>query len=189
MLELLSIRTNKGGQKVSDFGLLNSMIYLNKHAMLAEVFLEVNGGTQLITDSFRQSGSDTQILYYTLLNIWLLSFVQAGIDKFIAVPKYGVLKNVCEVLQKLSREKLTRVAFMIFKNVENNQACLELLIDAKLIKITDTLLKGNIKTEELIKQIQSTNTILENNIKVLSNFDKYQREINSDSLEWSSVHT
>ncbi len=80
------------------------------------MFLE-NGGSQLILDSFRSSGSDTQVLYYVLLNIWLLSFVDAGIEKFIGVPKYGVLKNVCEILQKLSREKLTRVAFLIFKNL------------------------------------------------------------------------
>lgn len=51
------------------------------------------------------------------------------------------------MLQKLSREKLTRVAFLIFKNLENNQACLELLIDARLLKIIETLLKGNIKNE------------------------------------------
>jgi len=70
------------------------MIYLNKHAALAEVFLE-NGGGQLIIDSFRQSGSDTQILYYTLLNIWLLSFVETAVQKFIAVPKNGVLRSVC----------------------------------------------------------------------------------------------
>ena len=83
-----------------------------------------NGGGQLILDSFRGSGSDTQVLYYVLLNVWLLSFVESAIEKFISVPKYGVLKSVCEVLQKLSREKLTRVAFLIFKNLENNQACL-----------------------------------------------------------------
>ena len=34
---------------------------------------------------------------------------------------------------------------MIFKNVEQHQVCLELLIDGKLLKIIDTLLKGNIK--------------------------------------------
>ena len=59
-----------------------------------------------------------------LLNVWLLSFVDVAVEKFIGVAKYGVLRSVCEILQKLSREKLTRVAFLIFKNLENNQACL-----------------------------------------------------------------
>ncbi len=63
---------------MSDFCLLNSLIYLNKHQVLAEVFLE-NGGGQLILDAFRQSGSDTQVLYYVLLNVWLLSFVEVAL--------------------------------------------------------------------------------------------------------------
>lgn len=188
LLECLGMRRDSRKQKVSDFCLLSSLIHLNKHESLAEVFIENNGG-KLITDSLRQSGSETQMLYYTLLNIWLLSFVPLGVEKLLAVPKYGVLKSVCEILQKLSREKLTRVAFMIFKNVEGNQTCLELLIDGKLLKIIDTLLKGNIKDEALIESIKSTGSNLENNIRILSNFDKYAREINSEHLEWSSVHT
>ena len=78
---------------------------------------------------------------------------------------------------------------MIFKNVETNQTCLELLIDAKLLKIIDTLLKGNIKDESLIDSIKNTGSVLENNIRILSNFDKYAREIDSEYLQWSSVHT
>jgi hypothetical protein len=52
---------------------------------------------------------------------------------------------ICEVLQKISRDKLVRVAFIIFKNLQNNQVCLELMMDVGLLKIIDTLLKGNIK--------------------------------------------
>lgn len=123
MLELLQSKKDRNKQKLSDFCILNSLIYLNKHQALAEVFLE-NGGGQIIIDSFRSSGNDTQFLYYILLNIWLLSFVEVAIEKLISVPKFGILKSVCEVLQKLSREKLTRVAFMIFKNVEVSEQCL-----------------------------------------------------------------
>ena len=58
------------------------------------MFLD-NGGSQLIIDGLKHSGSETQMLYYTLLNIWLLSFVDAAIEKFLAVPKFAVLKSVC----------------------------------------------------------------------------------------------
>lgn len=78
---------------------------------------------------------------------------------------------------------------MIFKNVSNNQACLEQLIDGKLLKIIENLLKNNIKDETLLENIKSIGTLLENNIKFLSNFEKYAREINSEHLDWSSVHT
>lgn len=96
------MRRESRKQKVSDFCLMSSLIYLNKHQSLAEVFLE-NGGTQLIIDGLKNSGSETQMLYYTLLNVWLLSFVDIAIEKFLAVPKFAVLKSVCSILQKLSR--------------------------------------------------------------------------------------
>ena len=96
------MRRESRKQKVSDFCLMSSLIYLNKHQSLAEVFLE-NGGTQLIIDGLKNSGSETQMLYYTLLNVWLLSFVEIAIEKFLAVRKFAVLKSVCSILQKLSR--------------------------------------------------------------------------------------
>lgn len=64
---------------------------------------------------------------------------------------------------------------MIFKNIQTSHSSLELMIDNKLLKIIDTLLKGNIKDHVLIDEIKNIGTVLENNIKVLSSFDKYCR--------------
>lgn len=119
----------------------------------------------------------------------MLSFIEEGIERFISVAKFGVIKSMCEILQKISREKITRISFMIFKNIQSNNTCLELMMDYKLIKIIDTLLKGNIKDHQLIEDIKTIGTVLENNIRVLSSFDKYCKEVNSEMLEWSSVHT
>ena len=71
---------------------------------------------------------------------------------------------------------------MIFKNIEHNHSCLELMMDNKLLKIIDTILKGNLKDEQLINSIKSISTILESNIRILSSFDKYVKEINTESL-------
>lgn len=64
---------------------------------------------------------------------------------------------------------------MIFKNIQTSHTSLELMIDNKLLKIIDTLLKGNIKDHALIDEIKNIGSVLENNIKVLSSFDKYCR--------------
>lgn len=142
----------------------------------------------MLTECLNRSGNDIQLIYYTLLNVWMLSFVDEAIEKLISVPKLGVVKSVCEILQKVSREKITRVAFMIFKNIEKDHSCLELMMDNKLLKIIDTILKGNLKDEELITSIKDIGATLESNIRVLSSFDKYVKEINTEVLEWSSVH-
>lgn len=107
-----------------------------------------------------KSNNDIQKIYYALLNVWMLSFVEEGIERFISVPKFGVIKSICEILQKISREKITRISFMIFKNIQGNNGSLELMIDSKLLKIIDTLLKGNIKDQQLIEDIKSIGTVL-----------------------------
>ena len=78
---------------------------------------------------------------------------------------------------------------MIFKNIQKSNGCLELMIDNRLLKIIDTLLKGNIKDEILIEEIKNIGTELEKNIRILSSFDKYCKEVTNEQLEWSSVHT
>jgi V-type H+-transporting ATPase subunit H len=162
-------------------------VHLNKHEFLANVFLEY-GGASFLLDCFNRSGNDIQLIYYTLLNVWMLSFIPETVEKLFGTAKFGVIKHICEILQKVSREKITRVAFMIFKNIQHEHTCLELMIDNRLLKIIDTILKGNIKDEELITEIKDIGTILESNIRVLSSFDKYVKEVNSETLDWSSVH-
>jgi len=46
---------------------------MNKHEDLASVFLE-NAGADIILSVLEQNTNEVQLLYYTLLNIWLLSF-------------------------------------------------------------------------------------------------------------------
>ena len=75
-----------------------------------------NNGAPLIINVFDHYTNEVQLIYYAFLNIWLLSFVKKGVNDLISVPKTGVIKGICDVLQKISREKLIRVAFSIFKN-------------------------------------------------------------------------
>lgn len=50
-----------------------------------------------------KSNNDIQKIYYALLNVWMLSFIEEGIEKFISVAKLNVIKAMCEILQKISR--------------------------------------------------------------------------------------
>lgn len=57
----------------------------------------------MILESLLKSSNDIQKIYYTLLNVWMISFIEEGIDRFISVAKFGIIKNMCEILQKISR--------------------------------------------------------------------------------------
>jgi len=59
-----------------------------------------------------------------------------------------------EVVQKLSREKLVRLAFLCFRNLcENSEDSIEIMVDNQILKQVDLLLKGNIKDAEVVEDI------------------------------------
>jgi len=55
-------------------------------------------------------------MYYTILNVWLMSFCEDSLLVFNN-PKYGFIRLTIEIIQKISREKLVRVSFAYFKNL------------------------------------------------------------------------
>jgi len=55
--------------------------------------------------------------------------------------------------------------------------------------LIDNLSKTNIKDEDLKNDMESVGEILEKNIKILSSFEKYVKELNTDKLDWTPVHT
>ena len=77
-----------------------------------------------------------------------------------------------------------------------------------ILKIVDTLLKGNIKDKDVIEDVEYVGQVLEKNLKILSliliflfneslmkllkkirSFEKYVKELNAGHLEWSPVHS
>lgn len=132
---------------------MSSIVNLIKHEDLCKIFIK-NGGVELLIENLSRNSSDLQVVYYTFLNVWLISFVEEAYLTYFAVPKLGIIRSICEILQKISRDKLVRVAFNIFKNLQKNHECLELMMDVGLLKLIDTLLKGNIKDKQVIDDIK-----------------------------------
>lgn len=116
-------------------------------------------------------------MYYTLLVLWLISFSDKSIP-FFTQPHLRLVGLAIEVIQKISREKLVRVAFACFKNLSLWTPCIEVLVDNDLLKVCETLLKGNIKEKEVIDDITALGEVLEKNIKILTSYEKYVKEIN-----------
>lgn len=114
LLNLLNMRSRD--KKISEFCLMTCLVHLNKHEDLSTIFLENAGGTMILS-VLEQNTNEVQLLYYTLLNVWLLSFTENGVRDFISVAKLGVIRHICDILQKISREKLVRISFAIFKNI------------------------------------------------------------------------
>lgn len=130
--------------KIADFMIMPICVYLLKHDALAIQFLK-SGGMKIITQLMSKYPTDLQISYYTILGLWLLSYTNDSIAYF-SDASIGLIRMTIEAIQKISREKILRVAFGCFKNlVDVSPLCIELMVDNGLIKVVDLLLKGNLK--------------------------------------------
>lgn len=174
--------------KLSTYVLLNSLTFLLRIENLVHVFVE-SGGIETIFTILSKNSSELQVMYYAFLCIWLISYVPDAIKSFID-PALRFIATMTEVILKLSREKIVRVAFATFRNLcDTSPEAIELMVDAGLLKIIDTLMKGNIKDKDIIEDLEYVGTILEKNLKILSSFEKYVKEINTQVLDWSPVHS
>ncbi|CAD8207074.1 unnamed protein product [Paramecium octaurelia] len=174
--------------KIADFMIMPICVHFLKHEALAIQFIK-SGGIRIISNLLSKYSTDLQIAYYTILALWLLSFTNESIPLF-SDPTIGLIRLIIESVQKISREKILRVSFACFRNlVDVSPQCIELMVDNGLIKVVDLLLKGNLKDQDLIDDIKYVGEILEKNMKILTSFEKYVKELNAQNLTWSPVHT
>ena len=145
-------------------------------------------------DILQRNSGELQVIYYTLLNVWVLTFEKTSRPKF-ADPKALIVPSMIEAVKNTSREKVSRVAFKIFRVESLNQNlakwddCIELLVDNNLLKVVENELRKNIKDDVLKGNLDFLIDILERNYRILSSYEKYTKEINTDKLNWGPCHS
>ena len=94
------------------------------------------------------------------------------------------------VIQIISREKILRVSFGTFRNlIEHCEAAIEIMVESGLLRMVELYSKTNIKDEELKEDLDFVGQVLEKNLRILTSFDKYLKELNTTTLEWGPVHS
>jgi hypothetical protein len=72
---------------------MSSVVNLIKHEDMGQIFIK-NGGVELLIDSLSKNSNDLQIIYYTFLNIWLISFLDEAYSSYLAVPKFRIILSI-----------------------------------------------------------------------------------------------
>jgi V-type H+-transporting ATPase subunit H len=63
------------------------------------------------------------------------------------------------------------------------------MVDAGLLKTIDNLVKTNIKDKDIQNDLEYIGEILEKNMKILSSFEKYVKELNTEQLDFTPCHS
>lgn len=153
---------------------------------MTRVFLDIDGHRNL-KDILARHGNNLQIVYYTFLCLWSMSFEDIS-QSYYCNAEWNIIPEMINALKSISREKLSKIAFRIFKNISRWQKCVELMNDNDLLKVVENELKKNIKEEGLRVNLESINDELERNYKISSSYEKYLKELDTGKLNWGPCH-
>jgi len=153
---------------------------------MTKVFLDIDGHKNL-KDILARHGNSLQLVYYTFLCLWSISFEDIS-EKYFCSADWNIIPEMINALKSISREKLSKIAFRIFKNISRWQRCVELMNDNDLLKVVENELKKNIKEEGLRINLESINDDLERNYKISSSYEKYLKELDTGKLHWGPCH-
>ncbi|KAJ9520914.1 hypothetical protein QJQ45_014099, partial [Haematococcus lacustris] len=156
-----------------------------------QLFLRA-GGVQLLPSLIKSSNSpaNSQLLYELCLCAWQMTFLAAGAD---ALGKAGIVRPLVEVTRVAQKEKVFRIAMSALRNLldrpELHDTLAPEMVDAGLQKIVITKQMQAWGDDDIVELLKYMDEQLKHGIKVLSNFDKYKREVASGQLDWSPMHT
>lgn len=177
----------KNTKIVSDYIMAVSLTHLLLIPTIKDFFIN-HKGNLILKELFEKNSKDLQIMYYTLLNIWILSFEPKFI-KFVEDPKNLIILDILNTLKKLAREKLTRIGLKILKNLSKSTNCVSLMIDNSLIAFLTMETRKNIKDENIKNNINFLIQIMEKNYKIFSSYEKFLKEVETEKLNFGPCHT
>eukprot|EP00884_Botryococcus_braunii_P018942 jgi/Botrbrau1/5731/Bobra.0134s0007.1 len=132
--------------------------------------------------------TSVQLSYEAILGLWQLSYYGPAAE---AMAPSGLVPALTEVARLAPKEKVLRVALLTLKNLLGNPA-LDVgpnAVEAGLPKVVAQRLLQTFEDEDVSSTLEWLKERLAENIRLLSSWDKYKKEILTGSLDWSPMHT
>ncbi|EIE21667.1 vacuolar ATP synthase subunit H [Coccomyxa subellipsoidea C-169] len=135
-----------------------------------------------------QPPPSAQLLYEAGLCVWQLTFYAPASQ---AMASASIVPSLVDLARHASKEKVVRVALLALQNLLAAPG-LDLapeMVEAALPKVVQQRLLQNWEDEDVTAALEALKEALAANIKLLSSWDKYKKEVLSGSLDWSPMHT
>ncbi|KAK8252032.1 vacuolar ATP synthase subunit H [Phyllosticta capitalensis] len=134
-------------------------------------------------------GVGLQLLYHVLLVIWQLSFegklVGDGLDE-----EHDIVTLFVSLLRTSPKEKTTRLLLSTLRNLIDAKpdTLLPAATLARLPALLTSLQSRHLTDDDLLEDLSSLQTSLEDYTKTQTTFSQYAAEVNSGHLRWSPPH-
>ncbi|GLI70069.1 hypothetical protein VaNZ11_014841 [Volvox africanus] len=169
---------------------ISCLAALLKERGIRQLFLRAGGLQALpaVVQRAKDSPTSSQLLYETCLCIWQMTYLRAAASIMSQVGLLKLLVEVCRVAQK---EKVFRMALASLRNLLTyDDLCLASdMVEAGLNKVVIVRQLQSWGDDDIVEMLGFVDEKLKEGIVILSNFEKYKKEVMSGQLDWSPMHS
>ncbi|KXZ45348.1 hypothetical protein GPECTOR_56g445 [Gonium pectorale] len=149
------------------------------------------GGLQVlpgVLQRAKDSPTSSQLLYETCLCVWQLTYLRAAAE---AMAPVGLIRLLVEVCRSAQKEKVFRMALASLRNLLGYEelGLASDMVEAGLNKVVITRQMQSWGDDDVVEMLGYVDEKLKEGIVILSNFEKYRKEVMSGQLDWSPMHS
>ncbi len=134
---------------------------------------------------------NTQLLYDAVFCLWMLSLYRPNTRELERAGATTAVARLCRLGMPL---KVLRLGLACLANISKNPECVDSLAEiceTHVPEVVSGLLAQDppVTDPELIDDLRYLRDAVSGNIRQLSSFDRYSKEVASRNMEWTSVHS
>ena len=163
-------------------------MYMLKINQMAEQFVR-NRGFQILHKILTSTAcqQDAQIAYNICCCFWILSYHKFALVHFQDF-KMNVVEHIAKILDFSNKEKIVRIICLIFKNLKDDEICLEHLSMINALRLVIKLRNRPWVDDDIKRTLEQLFTYFDQNYQEFSSFDKWKAQVTRRQLVWSPVH-
>jgi len=165
------------------------LVQLVKQNWLARHFVEMSRGFDVLSHWLMHDCTNTsndQLTYNTLCMLWIVSVHDFTLPKF---DEHEIIEKVAKILDYYNKEKIVRIAMMLFESVMRDKECMDHLSMVNAIVLVGKLKNRVWVDDELKKLFDRLLQEFDANYQEFSSFDKWKKQVDKVRYTWSTVHT
>lgn len=174
-----------GGSAPSEFGVLESLANLLK----ADVFRKLVWSQSGVADRIfriRPATAPANVAYKFVFALWMVSF---DADISAELKTFCIIKKVKDILTYSRVEKVIRLCLLLLRNLMSNRDMCEDIVEENLLDAVQVLEFEKWRDSELYDEIHSMSNLIQTEVQTMSNFDRYERELQSGTLTKGFIHS
>eukprot|EP00928_Gymnodinium_smaydae_P053938 TRINITY_DN3780_c0_g3_i2.p1 TRINITY_DN3780_c0_g3~~TRINITY_DN3780_c0_g3_i2.p1 ORF type:complete len:449 (+),score=117.12 TRINITY_DN3780_c0_g3_i2:62-1348(+) len=132
------------------------------------------------------TSAQSQNLYKSVFATWLLTFDKTLMASLVPLNFVARLRDIfteCRV------EKVLRISLTVVHSLLANHDLSEQIVEFNLLDAVQALEFEKWRDADLYDDIREVSQQISNRVAEVSNFERYERELQSGKMTWSSVHT